>query len=108
LVCKTLLSILYHPKTLQPLVAPKVQHCHLYWHHHECKQLNLDDLLHASTSTNILKVLGNSGDKVNAAGFSDSTIDKTVDGITYDVYSHGDANTGANVELWVQQEVVLF
>jgi 5-enolpyruvylshikimate-3-phosphate synthase len=71
-------------------------------------QLNLDDLLHASTSTNILKVLGNSGDKVNAAGFSDSTIDKTVDGITYDVYSHGDANTGANVELWVQQEVVLF
>jgi hypothetical protein len=41
-------------------------------------------------------------------GFSDSTIDKTVDGITYDVYTHGDANTGANVELWVQQEVVLF
>ena len=71
-------------------------------------KLNLNDLLHASTSTNILKVLGNSGDKVNAAGFSDSTIDKTVDGITYDVYTHGDANTGANVELWVQQEVVLF
>ncbi|CAC9447455.1 hypothetical protein [uncultured Gammaproteobacteria bacterium] len=71
-------------------------------------KLNLDDLLDASTSTNILKVLGNSGDKVNAAGFSDSTIDKTVDGITYDVYTHGDANTGANVELWVQQEVVLF
>jgi hypothetical protein len=38
-------------------------------------KLNLDDLLDASTSTNILKVLGNSGDKVNAAGFSDSTID---------------------------------
>jgi hypothetical protein len=37
-------------------------------------RLNLDDLLDASTSTNILKVLGNSGDKVNAAGFSDSTI----------------------------------
>jgi hypothetical protein len=52
--------------------------------------------------------LGNSGDKVNAAGFSDSTIDKTVNGITYDVYTHGDANTGAHVELWVQQEVVLF
>ena len=71
-------------------------------------RLNLDDLLDASTSTNILKVLGNSGDKVNAAGFSDSTIDKTVNGITYDVYTHGDANTGAHVELWVQQEVVLF
>jgi hypothetical protein len=32
-------------------------------------KLNLDDLLDASTSTNILKVLGDSGDKVNAAGF---------------------------------------
>jgi hypothetical protein len=32
--------------------------------------------------------------------FSDSTIDKTVDGITYDVYTHGDANIGDNVALW--------
>jgi hypothetical protein len=31
-------------------------------------KLNLDDLLHASSSTNILKVLGDSDDKVNAAG----------------------------------------
>jgi hypothetical protein len=53
-------------------------------------------------------VLGDSGDKVNATGFSDSTIDKTVDGITYDVYTHSDANTKANVELWVQQEIVMF
>jgi hypothetical protein len=44
-------------------------------------KLNLDDLLDASTSTNILKVLGDSGDKVNAAGFSDSAIDRTVDGM---------------------------
>jgi hypothetical protein len=58
------------------------------------------NLLDASTSTNILKVLGDSGDKVNAAGFSDSAIDRTVDGITYDIYTHGDANTSANVELW--------
>ncbi|VVM17633.1 RTX toxins and related Ca2+-binding proteins [uncultured Gammaproteobacteria bacterium] len=70
-------------------------------------KFNLDDLLDASTSTNILKVLGDSGDKVNAAGFSDSAIDRTVDGITYDVYTHGDANTSANVELWVQQEIVM-
>jgi hypothetical protein len=41
-------------------------------------KLNLDDLLDASTSTNILKVLGNSGDEVIATGFDDSTIDKTV------------------------------
>jgi hypothetical protein len=33
-------------------------------------------LLDASTSTNILKVLGNSGDEVIATGFDDSTIDK--------------------------------
>jgi hypothetical protein len=45
---------------------------------------------------------------VNAAGFSDSAVDRTVDGITYDVYTHGDANTSANVELWVQQEIVMF
>ncbi|CAC9989069.1 RTX toxins and related Ca2+-binding proteins [uncultured Gammaproteobacteria bacterium] len=70
-------------------------------------KLNLDDLLHASSSTNILKVLGDSGDKVNAADFSDSTIDKTVDGITYDVYTHSDTNTHAGVELWVQQEIVM-
>jgi hypothetical protein len=48
-------------------------------------KLNLNDLLDASTSTNILKVLGDSGDKVNAAGFSDSAVDRTVDGITYGV-----------------------
>ncbi|VVH65317.1 hypothetical protein BSPLISOX_370 [uncultured Gammaproteobacteria bacterium] len=28
--------------------------------------------------------------------------------MTYDVYTHGDANTSANVELWVQQEIVMF
>jgi hypothetical protein len=48
-------------------------------------KLNLDDLLDASTSTNILKVLGNSGDKVIATGFDDSTTEKTVDGVTYTV-----------------------
>ncbi|WP_202783967.1 Ig-like domain-containing protein, partial [Bathymodiolus thermophilus thioautotrophic gill symbiont] len=68
-------------------------------------KLNLDDLLDASTSTNILKVLGNSGDEVIATGFDDSTIDKIVNGITYDVYTHSDANTSANAELWVQKGV---
>jgi hypothetical protein len=38
-------------------------------------------------------------------GFDDSTIDKTVNGITYDVYTHSDANTSANAELWVQKGV---
>jgi hypothetical protein len=40
------------------------------------------------TSTNILKVLGNSGDEVIATGFDDSITEKTVDGVTYTVYNH--------------------
>ncbi|CAC9507708.1 hypothetical protein formerly called flagellar hook-length control protein FliK, partial [uncultured Gammaproteobacteria bacterium] len=70
-------------------------------------KLNLDDLLDASTSTNILKVLGNSGDEVIATGFDDSTIDKIVNGITYDVYTHSDANTSANAELWIQKGITI-
>jgi hypothetical protein len=34
-------------------------------------KLNLNDLLDASTSTNILKVLGNSGDTVNTSGLTE-------------------------------------
>jgi hypothetical protein len=34
-----------------------------------------------------------SGDKVNAAGFSDSAIDRTVDGITYDALPKPALNT---------------
>jgi hypothetical protein len=45
---------------------------------------------------NILKVLGNSGDEVIATGFDDSITEKTVDGVTYTVYAHSDANTAAN------------
>ncbi|CAC9531281.1 Flagellar hook-length control protein FliK, partial [uncultured Gammaproteobacteria bacterium] len=67
-------------------------------------ELNLNDLLDASTSTNILKVLGNSGDTVNTSGFVKTKIE-TENGITYDVYTHSDANTGAKAALWVQQGV---
>jgi hypothetical protein len=45
-------------------------------------KLNLNDLLDASTSTNILKVLGNSGDTVNTSGFVKTKIE-TENGITY-------------------------
>ncbi len=67
--------------------------------------LNLNDLFDASTSTNILKVLGNSGDSVNASGFAKISGAKTESSITYDVYTHSGANTGANAALWVQQDV---
>jgi hypothetical protein len=67
--------------------------------------LNLNNVLDASTSTNILKVLGNSGDSVNASGFAKISGDETEGSITYDVYTHSGANTDANAALWVQQDV---
>ncbi|VVH60837.1 RTX toxins and related Ca2+-binding proteins, partial [uncultured Gammaproteobacteria bacterium] len=70
-------------------------------------KLNLDDVLHASSSTNVLKVLGNSGDEVIAIGFNDLTTEKTVNGVTYAIYAHSDANTTANAELWVQKGITL-
>ena len=70
--------------------------------------LNLNDVLDASTSTNILKILGNSNDTVNASGFAKISGTETKDGITYDVYTHSGANTDANAALWVQQSVGVF
>ncbi|CAC9549109.1 hypothetical protein [uncultured Gammaproteobacteria bacterium] len=67
--------------------------------------LNLNDVFKASTSTNILKVLGNSGDSVNALGFAKISGAETEGSITYDVYTHSGANTDANAALWVQQDV---
>jgi hypothetical protein len=67
--------------------------------------LNLNDVLDASTSTNILKVLGNSGDSVNALGFAKISGTEIESSITYDVYTHSGANTDANAALWVQQDV---
>jgi hypothetical protein len=55
--------------------------------------------LDASTSTNILIVLGNNGDSVNASGFAKISGVKTEGSITYDVYVHSDANTDANAAL---------
>ena len=65
--------------------------------------LNLSDVLDASTSTNILKVLGNDVDSVNASGFAKISGVETEGSITYDVYTHSGANTDANAALWIQQ-----
>jgi hypothetical protein len=51
--------------------------------------------------------LGNSGDEVIATGFDDSTIEKTVDGVTYTVYAHSDANTSVNAEIWIQKGITI-
>jgi hypothetical protein len=45
-------------------------------------------VLDTSTSTNILKVLGNSDDTVNASGFVKALGAETEGSITYDVYTH--------------------
>jgi hypothetical protein len=58
-------------------------------------------LLDLSTTSDLLTVLGDSGDTVNANGFSAGGAAQTVDGITYNVYNNGSA------ELWVQQGVVV-
>ena len=60
-------------------------------------------MLDASTSTNILKVLGNEVDSVNASGFTTISGVETEGIITYDVYTHSGANTDANAALWLQQ-----
>ncbi|CAB5500312.1 beta strand repeat-containing protein, partial [Bathymodiolus thermophilus thioautotrophic gill symbiont] len=72
-------------------------------------KLNLNDLLDISSSTNFLKVIGDTGDKVdielsNNAFAKDST--KIEDGITYDIYNN--VNATATVELWVEQDLAVF
>jgi transcriptional/translational regulatory protein YebC/TACO1 len=48
-------------------------------------KLNLDDLLHASSSTNVLKVLGNSGDE-------DQIMEVALDAGAQDVISNEDGS----------------
>jgi hypothetical protein len=62
-------------------------------------------VLDASTSTNILKVLGNNNDTVNALGFTKASGAETEGSITYNVYTHSGANTDAEAALWIQQDV---
>jgi hypothetical protein len=63
--------------------------------------------LDASTSINILKVLGNDGDSVNASGFAKISTIETEGSIIYNVYTHSGANTDANAALWIQQDINL-
>ncbi|SGZ73104.1 Alkaline phosphatase [Bathymodiolus thermophilus thioautotrophic gill symbiont] len=68
-------------------------------------KLNLNDLLDISSSTNVLKVIGNSGDKVdielNANDFTRGIV-KTEAGIDYYIYSNINASTA---KLWVDQDL---
>ncbi|CAB5505885.1 hypothetical protein formerly called flagellar hook-length control protein FliK, partial [Bathymodiolus thermophilus thioautotrophic gill symbiont] len=68
--------------------------------------LNLNDLLDISSSTNVLKVVGNSGDKVEVKtlGFEKSNATEVANGITYDIYSHASASTA---KLWLAQNLTV-
>ncbi|SGZ76788.1 Flagellar hook-length control protein FliK [Bathymodiolus thermophilus thioautotrophic gill symbiont] len=71
-------------------------------------KLNLNDLLDISSETNTLKVVGNSGDKVDIevmvyAFVKDSM--QTEGNITYDIYSNINAPTA---ELWIAQDLTVF
>ncbi|MEY3634083.1 MAG: hypothetical protein RLZZ61_493 [Pseudomonadota bacterium] len=57
-------------------------------------------LLDLSSTSDLLKVFGDSGDTVTATGFTTGSI-QTENGITYNVYTNGSAT------LWVQQGVVV-
>ncbi|SGZ73125.1 Flagellar hook-length control protein FliK [Bathymodiolus thermophilus thioautotrophic gill symbiont] len=67
-------------------------------------KLNLNDLLDFSSSTNVLKVIGNSGDKIdielNDNAFVQNSASKTENGINYHIYSNANASTA---ELWIDQ-----
>ncbi|OJA03206.1 hypothetical protein BGC33_02250, partial [Bathymodiolus thermophilus thioautotrophic gill symbiont] len=70
-------------------------------------KLNLNDLLDISSSTNVLKVMGDAGDKVDIELSSNAFIQgsaETKDGITYDIYSNANASTA---KLWIDQDLAV-
>ncbi len=67
-------------------------------------KLNLNDLLDISSETNTLRVIGDSGDKVEATGFNKLTAGGVANGVTYDVYINASASTA---QLWVDQDLTV-
>jgi hypothetical protein len=65
--------------------------------------LNIHDVIDITNDNNIVRVSGESGDKVVSAGRRDTGTDKVVDGITYDVFK--DNSDATLAELWVDQDI---
>ena len=65
--------------------------------------LNIHDVIDITNDNNIVRVSGESGDKVISAGLRDTGTDKVVDGITYDVFK--DNSDATLAELWVDQDI---
>ena len=62
-------------------------------------KFSIADILDLDTDQNILKVIGDAGDSVEAVGYTDSGIDQSQDGKTFDVYSAA----GVVSEVWIEQ-----
>jgi hypothetical protein len=52
----------------------------------------------------MLKVIGDSGDKVEVTGFNKLTAGSVANGVTYDVYINTSASTA---QLWVDQDLTV-
>ena len=65
--------------------------------------LNIHDVIDITNDNNIVRVSGESGDKVVSAGWRHTGTDKVVDGITYDVFK--DNSNATLAELWVDQDI---
>ena len=65
--------------------------------------LNIHDVIDITNDNNIVRVSGESGDKVVSAGWRDTGTDKVVDGITYNVFK--DSSDATLAELWVDQDI---
>ncbi|MDC9714557.1 MAG: Ig-like domain-containing protein, partial [Gammaproteobacteria bacterium] len=71
-------------------------------------KLNLDDLLDISSSSNILKVFGDSGDKVDIDTSKFTTLSIANEaGVTYDIYTHADASSDAAAALWIDVDLTV-
>jgi hypothetical protein len=61
--------------------------------------ITITDLLDLNVTQNILKVIGNAGDNVTASEFTDSGVNQTSGGVTYDVYTA----SGLEGAIWIGQ-----
>ena len=69
-------------------------------HDHELK-ISAADVLDLSTTTDTLKIVGDSGDEVTLVNMADTGMVRNESGVTYKVY----AEAGVAVELWIDEKI---
>jgi hypothetical protein len=65
--------------------------------------LTANDVLDMSSTTDRLYIDANSGDTVNATGFTHSGTSQVVGSVTYDIYTHSDSSA----ELWIDENATV-